>query len=148
MTPEEQEAIRRKDFHLLDLYFGRKDIGAVLLSYHNEKQYYLSTAISALERNKDKLFVYTFAVRRGTTPKFEMMIYKNEELIKSIPVTSINFAGLKHTFSPATFSKKRSEAMIATLTSRRSLGRFRISCEVHDGAMLDAEGIYSEDDAR
>lgn len=147
MTPEEQEAIRRKDFPLLDLCFGRKDTGAVLLSYHNGKQYYLSTAVSALERSKDKLFIYTFAVGRGTTPEFEMKIYKNDKLVKSIPVMSINFAGLEHTFSPVTLTKARSEATVAALTSRRNPGRFRIRCEIHDETVLDAEGIYSEDDA-
>ncbi|MBQ4159571.1 MAG: hypothetical protein IJD83_01435 [Clostridia bacterium] len=91
-------AVIRLDYPLLDLQFSEKDQGVILINYKDGDRFYMSTQTQSFERCKDVFYVETFAAGKGTTPKCIVSIYKNNVLVKEIPVMRICFAGLEKDF--------------------------------------------------
>jgi|GEM_PF-847309 len=145
LTKEELDLITRRDFPLIDLYFDRKDEGAVVINFLFGKQIYISTDVGSFEEVKDRFFVETFVEGRGVTPNFELCVYKNGKLVKSVEGFRINFAGIENTFFPVKITKEKTNRTIAKEVIKTKEEGFWLKCKITDTTVIDNnENVFDD----
>ena len=152
LTEFEKETISRRDFPLLDIYYGRKDDGAIIIepfAYDFDSDIsYILTDTELLNINKDTFFVNTFAVGRGTTAQFNVDIYKNGKLEKYLPVISMHLGEFEDKFIPVKKVEEtdlKSDAKVIASYLRKPLGGFTIDFTVHDSEFINNYDVFFSD---
>ena len=97
-TDEDLGIIMRRDYPLLDEYYGENDTGAIMFVDPGKEFIYMADAKEMFDGSNDEFYVETFAVGRGTTPLYNMYIYRNGKLEKGVPVDAVHFAGFENLF--------------------------------------------------
>jgi len=144
----DDDVILRSDFPLLDIYYGRKDTGAIVLRFmQGGNQHYMSTSVGG---SNNEFYAETFAVGRGTTPWLHVEIYKNGKLIKLVPAIRLYLGGLENTFFPVDIVKEediKNTADIIAKYTQKTQGRFKIFCTLIDEDIIDNDYCYAANEA-
>ena len=93
------DAYGKPDYPLIDIIFEDESAWTIIIQDDysgNDNEYiWISQERELLNDNKEHLRLTTFPVGRGTTPNGYIHIYKNADLIKSVPYTELEFGNEK-----------------------------------------------------